>query len=235
MILVLGGTSATHKAVEGLKDKDTDFIITLATDYGEREFRLRYPDNVMKIRFTEETMENFIRNRHVSEIIDTTHPHASEITTTAKNVASKCGIPYTNLVRKPDEIKETDLVHAFSSYEEAADFLRAAKFGRIFFTTGSNNIHRFSEFSHNGWVRILPYEKSIEKCVQAGFERSRIIAMQGPFTTEFNASLFRELGAGCVVSKNSGEGSGFKEKLNACLILKIHYVVINPPEGEEDR
>ncbi|QAR33443.1 precorrin-6A reductase [Geovibrio thiophilus] len=233
MILVLGGTSVTHKVVEGLKDKD--FIITLATDYGEREFRLRYPDNVMKIRFSEETMECFIKNRHVTEIIDTTHPHAAEITATAKTVACKCGIPYTNLVRKTEEIKETDLVHVFSNYEEAVCFLREAGFRRILFTTGSNNIRLFSEFAHNGWVRILPYEKSIEKCVQSGFERSRIIAMQGPFTTEFNASLFRELGIGCVVSKNSGEGSGFKEKLNACLILRIHCVIINPPEEEADR
>ena len=233
MILVLGGTSATHKAVEELRGKD--FIITLATDYGEREFRLRYPDNVMKIRFSEETMENFIRNRHVAEIIDTTHPHAAEITATAKTVACRCAIPYTSLVRKTEEIEETDLVHVFSGYEEAAGFLREADFRRILFTTGSNNIHLFKEFAHIGWVRILPYEKSIEKCVQSGFERSKIIAMQGPFTTEFNAALCRELGAGCVVSKNSGEGSGFKEKLNACLMLKIHFVVINPPEEEADR
>jgi precorrin-6A/cobalt-precorrin-6A reductase len=132
------------------------------------------------------------------------------------------------MVRKTEAAEED--AHVFRGYEQAAAFLKDRSFSRILFTIGSNNIHFFSGLTASSYVRVLPFEKSIEKCVEAGFERSRIIAMQGPFSAEFNAALCRELEIDCLVTKNSGEGSGFREKQVACRTLGISFVVINPPE-----
>ena len=228
MLLILGGTSATHKFLESVAQDN--FIITVATDYGESEFSNKYQGKLLKIRFTEKSLIDFIKEKGVTKIIDTTHPYAKEITANAKNAAEICGIQYVDKVRSKDKFSLSSLTHVVSNYEEAVDFLKKMEFKNIFFTTGGNNIHLFSDFSDRSWVRVLPYEKSIQKCVEAGFERSKIIAMQGPFSANLNIAICREIGADCVVSKNGGEGSGFKEKVDACLQLGINLLVIEPPE-----
>lgn len=232
MILVLGGTSVTHGVASGL---EADYIITVATDYGYREFAKRYGTRVIHTRFTEESLADFIKQYGITEIIDTTHPFALEITATAKNTATRLGVKYTDKIRRTEELTDSENLKTVSTYEEAAELLKNCGFKSILFTTGSNNIEKFADFAGTAYARVLPFEKSIEKCVQAGFDRSRIIAMQGPFSVEFNAALCREFKIDCMVTKNSGEGSGFQEKLEACLLLNIPLIAINPPTEEKAR
>ena len=41
----------------------------------------------------------------------------------------------------------------------------------------------------SSYARVLAFEKSIKACTDAGFHYSKIIAMQGPFSEQFNMSL----------------------------------------------
>lgn len=231
MILVLGGTSVTHSVLEKL---ESDFLVTVATDYGYKEFSKRYGNKVLLIRFTPESLNSFIKENNISEIIDTTHPFAREITATAKETAQKLGIKYTDKIRSTSKLVDSENIKSVHTYEDTVELLKDGGYKSILFTTGSNNIEKFADLARLGFARVLPYEKSIEKCVKAGFKRSRIIALQGPFSTEFNKALCREYKIDCVVTKNSGEGSGFDEKLEACLQLGIPLIVINPPQEEKD-
>ena len=232
MILVLGGTSVTHGILAELA---ADYMVTVATDYGYREFSNKYGERVLHTRFTQESLTDFITKHGVTEIIDTTHPFAREITTLAKETAAKLDIKYTDKIRPTARLNDSEIIKTVTSYEEAAELLKTGGYAHILFTIGGNNIEKFVDFAHCGYARVLPYEKSIEKCVNAGFDRSRIIALQGPFSAEFNEAICREYKIDCVVTKNSGEGSGFDEKLEACLLLAIPLIVINPPQEETTR
>ena len=46
-----------------------------------------------------------------------------------------------------------------------------------------------------------------------GYPPARLICMQGPFSADLNAAMFKETGARYVVTKNSGHTGGFQEKL----------------------
>ena len=65
------------------------------------------------------------------------------------------------------------------------------------------------------YARILPVRPSLDRALDLGYLPAHIICMQGPFTTELNAAMFRQTGARYVVTKNSGRTGGFQEKLEA--------------------
>jgi len=230
MILVLGGTSTTHQVMTELeKVGDRPLIISVATDYGLREFAARYPGRVIHTRFSLESLARFIAERGITCIIDTTHPHAREISAIAQQVAEECAIIYEDRVRPVAELDAEPGIVTCTGADEAAVYLQNSPHQGILFTTGSNSIERFAPLAKRGYARVLPFENSIAKCVAAGFARSRIIALQGPFSMAFNAALCREYRIDCMVTKNSGEGSGFEEKREACRELGIELVVIGEP------
>lgn len=228
MILVLGGTSTTHQVVAELDAAgERPLIISVATDYGLREFDTRYPGRVIHTRFSLESLAHFIVEQGITRIIDTTHPHAREVSAIARAVAQQCAIIYEDRVRPVAELAGEAGIICFTDAVEAAAYLQESSYQYILFTSGSNSIACFAPLATRGYARVLPFEDSIAKCIAAGFARSRIIALQGPFSTAFNLALCREYRIDCMVTKNSGEGSGFAEKREACRELEIELVVID--------
>lgn len=222
-LLVLGGTTDTRKYLETCKD---DFIITVATEYGFQTFDADYPSKTVQIRFSPESMQTFIREHKIEKIIDTTHPFAKEITKNAIETANKLNIPYESHMRQIEPIPEYEKTFICETYEEAVNYLAGGRFNSILLTTGSNNICAFKDIIEKCYVRILPYEKSIAKCREAGVEYKKIIAMQGPFSADFNEALMSEINADALVTKMSGETGGLSDKIEACKRTKAACVII---------
>ncbi len=211
--LILGGTSDTHRYIESI---DGDYVVTVATKYGYDLFGRRYPEKIFHVRFDEQSLKEFIQSFGITEVTDTTHPFAKEITALAKKVCAEMNIPYTDAMRRTDIETDYENVHYVDSHEEAVEYIRSREFKSVLITTGANNIDKYSDIAGICRARVLPYEKSIEKCLQAGFEYKNIIAMQGPFSKEFNTAILREIGADALVTKMSGDPGGITEKIEAC-------------------
>ena len=222
MRLILGGTSDTHRYIS---NHGGDYIITVATEYGYALFSHRY-DNVRLIRFEEESLKNFISEHSITEIIDTTHPFAKVITALAKQVSAELSIPYRDEMRTVELKTDYQDVYYFDTYEEAVEFIIHGGFTSVLLTTGANNIERFSPISDRCTARVLPFEKSIEKCRLAGFEYKSIIGMQGPFSQVFNTAMMKEIKADALVTKMSGETGGVDEKIESCRETKAACIVI---------
>jgi precorrin-6x reductase len=75
----------------------------------------------------------------------------------------------------------------------------------------------------------LPGDKSVAKCLSAGFESEQIITGVGPFSVEENERLWDSLGVNVVVTKESGREGGFPEKVEAAKRLGIALVVVERP------
>ena len=227
MILILGGTSTTHKIISQLNSDD--FMISVATEYGRDEFSKRYPKKLTLKRFTVAELAKFIRFNNIEQVIDTTHPHAKEISKVAIEACKLTGIDYTSEVRELEDI-EYENMYQFYTYEDAVAHIEKNSYKSVLITTGGNNIDKFSSVAEVSYARVLAFEKSIKACTDAGFHYSRIIGMQGPFSEEFNLALMKELKTDCLVTKNSGEGSGYSEKISACAKMGIDIIVINPQQ-----
>ena len=92
-----------------------------------------------------------------------------------------------------------------------------SKEGNILLTTGSKELGIFASKLDKKrlFVRVIPTESSIEKCRSEGIEESHIIALKGPFSEETNIEHIRKYNIKYLVTKESGAGSGFSEKMSA--------------------
>jgi len=225
MILILGGTSTTHKIISQLHTDD--FVISVATEYGHEEFSKKYPKKITLKRFSVSDLAKYIRLNDITQVIDSTHPHAKEITAIAKEACKMTGAEYVDKVRGLENISY-DKMTIYDNYEDAVAQIENKGYKSVIITTGSNNIDKFAPVADVCYARVLAFEKSIKACTDAGFHYSRIIAMQGPFSEEFNIALIKELKADCLVTKNSGEGSGYAEKVSACEKCGIDVITLQP-------
>jgi precorrin-6A/cobalt-precorrin-6A reductase len=123
-----------------------------------------------------------------------------------------------------------------STYEEAAE-VAAEKKGVIMLTTGSKTLQVFTEkllpLSDVRLVaRMLPRLDNMEKCQQLGFSQKNIIAIQGPFTKEFDRALYKQYGVTVMVTKESGKVGSVDEKVEAAKELGLDIIMIGRPKIE---
>ncbi|MEF9953489.1 MAG: precorrin-6A/cobalt-precorrin-6A reductase, partial [Clostridium sp.] len=162
-------------------------------------------------------------------VVDATHPYAKVVT---EYIREACTLSSIKLIRVIRESLEDSGDIYVDSIEEAVDYLNKSE-GNILLTTGSNNIHLFNSINRDRlYARVLPSIEAIEKCINCSIKGSRIIAMQGPFTKEMNIHHIRYTGAKFLVTKESGKGGGYGEKILAAKEEGIKSIVIGRPESE---
>ena len=211
MIWIIGGTSESKKLIDRIKDLD-NYIVTVATDTGKEFFQ---SSKLYIGRMDYEEMLDFIHEYYVSLIVDLSHPYAQVVTENAKKVAEERNIEYIRYIRKKT-IQRLEGIY-LNSYQEAYDYIAKIK-GTVFFTTGSKNIGDFEKVrGENRFIyRILPALESIEICKKYNIKLKDIVAVLGPFSLEYNKTMFKEYDVDYVVVKDSGEEGGTMDKINAC-------------------
>lgn len=228
MIWILGGTHEVPLLLDKLSNYD-NIIVTVTTDEA-REF---LPKD-LKVRvgsMTEEEKLSFVKENDIKLIVDMTHPFARHIKKSIADFSKKYNIDFIRFNRKVTSFSEDYIIYV-KSYDEAEKFISSHP-GTYFFTTGVNECERFLKVKNDSRMifRILPSVKSIEKISELGVQMKDICAMLGPFDEELNTALIKTYDADYLVTKNSGEGSGTKEKLLAAKNVGIKVVMI---EAEEE-
>ena len=108
--------------------------------------------------------------------------------------------------------------------------------GNILLTTGSRELHAFAsvrDFASRAYARVLPMEDSLRACREAGLPPAHILAMQGPFSRDFNAALYDQLRIRTMVSKDSGQPGGVADKVLPALERGIDVVMIERPKEDK--
>ncbi|SHI06884.1 precorrin-6A reductase [Sporanaerobacter acetigenes] len=221
MIWIIGGTSEASILSRKIEDVD-DFVITSATESEEEFIDL---NKLIVGRMGLEDMLNFVEEKDISLIVDLSHPYAKIVSENARKVSKIKNIMYIRYVRKKSEIPSNAIY--LKTYEDCIEYLKNIS-GTVFFTTGSKNIGDFEKIRENNRFiyRILPANSSIEECKEWNVAMKDIVAILGPFSIDFNKSMFKEYNADYVVMKDSGEAGGTLEKILACNELNILPIVI---------
>ncbi len=182
-------------------------------------------------------------------VIDATHPYAAVVT---ENIFKACKASGVRCIRinRPQadsDSDNSDFIY-FDNIKNAVRWLNST-FEKnselrkhILITTGSKEIQEYTvipDFEEYCYVRALPTPEVLEKCMELGFRRDRLILMQGPFEVDMNLAQLRYASAGYMVTKDSGEVGGFPEKCDAAIELGVKVLVIGRPVSlkiqEEDR
>ncbi len=151
-------------------------------------------------------------------------------------LAREFGIPYVRYERPETRSRPTAI---YCRDMEAAAAEAAAKGTRIFLATGTKDLSTFLKHrlaTEREWfVRVAPDPASLERALRLGIPRAHLCAMQGPFSKEFNETLWRSWDIDCVVTKDSGEAGGFQVKADAAQAIGAALIVVERPRMELSR
>lgn len=234
MDLIFGGTSEGRELFSACRKAGLPVMLSVATEYGRELAEQDAGDPFIHAgRLTEPDMEALFAEKGITRVVDATHPFAVEV---SRNIRAACdarSIPYIRFRREGGELKGGWVCR---DTQEAAQILRDVP-GNILLTTGSKELAIFSKvegFAERFYARVLPSEESMRLCHEAGLPGSHILAMQGPFSEEWNRLCIREWNIQVLVTKDSGKRGGFAEKLSAVQKEGIRALVIGRPPEEEN-
>lgn len=202
MILCLAGTSDARALAVEIQEAGHSIIATVVTDNAAIELR-RQGLQVHIGRLTKDDFVEFLAQHQVKIVVDASHPFAEEASKNAIEAAKIVGVPYIRYERESQVFEESGLT-VVDSYEAAAT-LAAEKKGVIMLTTGSKTLQIFTKElldlpNTRILARMLPRKDNMEKCEELGIAQKDIIAIQGPFTKEFDMALYKQYGVTLMIT-----------------------------------
>ena len=230
MIFVAAGTKDGRLLADFLQEAGYAVLASAITEYGSNLLKQNPAIAVNDKRLDLDDLTDFLRNNGATAVVDATHPYAKNVSENAMRAAAALNLPYIRYERPTVDV-DYDRAYIADSYEDAA--IRAAELGRnIFLTTGSRSLDIFTRIisPERLIVRVLPAPDVIARCFDLGLTPKNIIALQGPFSTEFNENMFRHAKADVIVTKNSGETGGADTKIAAAKNLSLPLVIIGRPK-----
>lgn len=230
--VVFAGTTEGYEICRFLSENGIPVFACVATEYGCRSLKENDCLKVQAGRLSEEDMEKLFRRELPELVLDATHPYAAEVTENIENACRKSGCSYVRVLREESGRQKAVYVQDAS---EAAEYLESTK-GNVLLTTGSKELSVFtavSDYRERLFARVLSLPSVIETCRRLGFEGKHLIAVQGPFSVEFNAAMLRQYDCRYLVTKDSGRAGGFQEKIQAALTCGVVPVIIGRPSEKE--
>ena len=234
MILLLGGTSESREVAQVLSANGHEVLYTSTTG-----IITGLPESVTHtVGALDKTSFNALLHRYpVRCIIDATHPFATTISTLAADVANRAGIPCIRFERETGATAMDDSsIDSVNSLSEAIIAVADIP-GVIISTLGTRMLPRLCRElgprCKDIVVRVLPLGASIAVCEHCGIPPSHIIAMQGPFDKAFNLWCISKFHAAVMITKESGDRGGLKDKVDACRESGCTLVVIRRPMPDD--
>jgi len=230
-IFLIAGTEDGRKLAKFLSDKNYKITASVVSDYGRKILEQYKNIKVSDKKLNADELEKILRDGDFKILVDASHPYAENVSANAITACQKAKIFYIRYERPEVEITYKK-IYRVETYEQAAKI--SSELGKnIFLTTGSRNLKKFLSCEEikncNVTARILPTAEVLAECEKL-LSPKQIIAIQGKFSVELNAELFKHAGAEVIVTKNSGEVGGADTKIQAAEILNLPVVVIERPK-----
>ena len=222
-ILIFGGTAEGRELAELCAGNGIPACVSVATDYGAS---LLSGVKVLTGRLTEAGMLKRITEGAFELVIDATHPFAREATENIRRACERAGVRLLRVLRGSSG--ETGGRY-FDSIGELISFLSATD-GNVLITTGSKELAAFcalENYRERCAVRVLP--GGVERCRELDFAPENIIAGKGPFTAEQNTEHMKKFNVRFLVTKDSGDAGGLREKLAAAKRLGVAALILKRP------
>lgn len=230
-IFLIAGTEDGRKLAKFLADKNFDVTASVVSEYGKKILEQYENIKVNDKKLNAAELEKILRDENFKILVDASHPYAENVSANAIHACENLNVFYIRYERPEISPTYEKIFHA-ETYEQAAEI--SASLGKnIFLTTGSRNLKKFVECDAvkncNITARILPTAEVLAEC-EKFLSPKQIIAIQGKFSVELNAELFKHANAEVIVTKNSGEVGGADTKILAAEILNLPVVMIDRPK-----
>lgn len=230
-VWVFAGTHDGNALANTLVNEGHSVVVSVATNYGIEvaESSLDPRITVVNAAVGSELRRAMLTGARA--VVDASHPFAQRISRDLMQSCQALNVAYFRYERPSNlpELKKGQLVTDFESA-----LLKASELGkRVFLATGAKELALLKDCPRaeevEWFVRFAPDASSLKTALDSGIKRNQLCFMQGPFSTEFNQTQWRDWKIDCVVTRESGEGSGMAEKIEAAERLAIPVLVIQRP------
>ena len=232
MILIISGTKDGRNIIKQLNDENYKLMASTVGAYGKDLIKKVADIAVNDTPFSYDSLISLIKDNNIDTIVDASHPFAVNVSKLAIKVCDELKKKYIRYERESViDLYDNENIIKVNSYEEAAT--QALKFkGIIFSTIGSNYLETLCNTIpiERLVVRVLPQSKILFKCEGLGLKPANIIGLQGPFSKELNKQLFIQYNTEVMITKESGEIGGVREKIDAALELDIRIIIVTRPK-----
>lgn len=219
------------RAILSHVNKYTDeIVVSTATEYGYEIYKEFKAKHFNYRPLNEDEFKDLITKFGIDTFVDASHPYACEVSKTLIKVCSDLNIEYIRYERKSyfNDLKDNENIIFIDKYEYLEELFKNID-GNILNTTGSNNalkIEGLKSEKNRIIHRILPSPKVISRLLDNGISMENIIAIKGPFGFEINNGIIKEYKIKALITKDSGEEGGMKEKIDSALINNVKIIVI---------
>lgn len=233
-VLIFGGTTEGRELADFCAVRQIGACICVASEYGEQQLPEDRNIRVHTGRLDRQGMVSLIRELDPELVFDATHPYADKASENVLAACTETGTACERVLRS-ESVRAADGQEIWVADMAAAVAVLKQDRRPVLVTTGSKELGAFAtldDYRERIYARVLPSHEGIRACEELGLSGSHIVAMQGPFDKDLNQAMLKQLGAGWLVTKESGRQGGFLEKLEAARELGIRTVVIGRPVQE---
>jgi len=234
-VVIFGGTTEGRELAEFCSRCWTEALVCVATELGESVTPEMRCVTYHVGRLDKEGMTELLTEVKPKIVVDATHPYANLVTENLAAVCANLGLTYLRIKRPDGDASATGDVRTVPDIEAAVAWLNTTD-GVVFSTVGAKEAEALTHVDNYQTrivLRILPVAEGVRECLDLGYPSSHLIAMQGPFAEDLNLAMYRHANASILLTKDSGEAGGFREKLTAAKQCGMRCVVISRP-GDVD-
>jgi precorrin-6A/cobalt-precorrin-6A reductase len=164
-------------------------------------------------------LAGYVRAESVDVVVDATHPFAAGMSASA----AAAGVPLLVLRRPGWVAGPGDEWHRVRSLDEAAGFIAASTFERVFLTTGRQGLGAFAALADR-WFLV----RSVDPVAPPHPPRLESLLDRGPFTVDREVALLTSYTIHLLVTKDSG-GDMTAAKLHAARELRLPVLMVDRP------
>ncbi|MDE5674837.1 MAG: precorrin-6A/cobalt-precorrin-6A reductase, partial [Muribaculaceae bacterium] len=216
MILVFGGTTEGRIAVKTLDEGEGRYVYSTRSSL--QDVDCAHGKHICGA-MNESQMIVFCRDNGVRIIVDAAHPFAQHLHVTISKVSDILSIPVIRLERRYPDSVNGEIIWC-EDYEDAIIKMKDCGIRRLLALTGVQTISKLKMFWENNdtWFRILDRAGSIDMAMQSGLPQSKLVFYEENGTS----TLIEEIHPDAILTKESGDSGGFKEKIEAALSCGCH-------------
>lgn len=235
-IMVIAGTKDARMVAERLMSTGRRVLATVTTAYGRELLSPLSHLEVHEGKLSEEEMKVLILEKGMGMVVDASHPFAQEVSRNAMKACRETGVGYLRFEREEtpwENLGDVMPVYSFEAAAEAMEGVLTQAKGNAFLAIGTNHLPVFTEkrekLRHRIFARVLPDSGMVARCEAAGLPTGNIVAMKGPFSESLNLEMMKHCQAAVLVTKESGDTGGTREKLQAAEKLGIPVILVKRP------
>lgn len=223
-VLVFGNTPESRSAARMLRQRGRQVVMSVTSEYARS---LLPPGTMCHVgKMNAEEMLAFARETAPHRIVDATHPYAIAAQENIRLTAEALGIPCERVHFDNIENAWRDSVEWADSHEAIITAIRREK-GNMLLGIGRDPLLRLPLETDMTrlYPRVTPTPEAVAACLELGYPRQNIIAMDGPFSRELTMALFEAKNITGVIVRDATDKSYLHEMVLPALERGVHVVM----------